>query len=81
MALWTIACMFSVLFECRLSLWAAWGSTYDIIDKCYDTLRFIYAVCLSDFIADVIIVVIPIPLVSFVDPKTYQKLNYSRSGS
>ncbi|RDA95363.1 hypothetical protein CP533_3548 [Ophiocordyceps camponoti-saundersi (nom. inval.)] len=53
-SLWMIACFFSVMFECRLNFWAAWGSALDMFNNCYNTLTFVYAMCLSDFIIDVL---------------------------
>ncbi|RDA88966.1 hypothetical protein CP532_0705 [Ophiocordyceps camponoti-leonardi (nom. inval.)] len=62
-SLWTVAFFFAVIFECRLNFWAAWGSTVDVIDNCFNTLSYIYGLCLSDFITDVVVILIPIPLV------------------
>ncbi|PHH82575.1 hypothetical protein CDD83_3224 [Cordyceps sp. RAO-2017] len=62
-SLWMLACFLALLFECRLRFWAAWGSALDIVQNCDDTFAFVYAVCLSDFIVDVLIILIPIPLV------------------
>ncbi|RDA86047.1 hypothetical protein CP532_1280 [Ophiocordyceps camponoti-leonardi (nom. inval.)] len=61
-SLWMTACFFSVLFECRLDFWAAWGSAVDMINKCYNTLTFVYTLCVLDFIIDVLVIIIPIPL-------------------
>jgi hypothetical protein len=38
-ALWSAAFLFAALFECRLSFWAIWGSTMDILRQCTQTCK------------------------------------------
>lgn len=63
-AAWSISFFFATLFECRLSFWAVWGSTIDLITQCVESMQLVLALCITDFMTDVIIICIPIPLVS-----------------
>lgn len=63
-AAWSISFFFATLFACRLSFWAIWGSTDDLITQCIESMQLVLALCITDFMTDVIIICIPIPLVS-----------------
>jgi hypothetical protein len=71
MALWSVAFCFGTVFECGTNFGIIWGPTLTMIQKCVDTMLMIYAFCISDFITDAIIILIPVPLI--------WKLNLSRA--
>lgn len=60
---WMIALFFAELFQCNTKFWANWGSAHDIRTQCNRTTMIIFAVCLTDSIFDLTILVMPIPLV------------------
>ncbi|KAI0168902.1 hypothetical protein GGR52DRAFT_552777 [Hypoxylon sp. FL1284] len=69
-ALWAIAFFFAALFGCKLDIEAHWGSTSDLETQCVGSMTVVLALCITDFIADLAIIIIPIPLV--------MRLNMSR---
>lgn len=60
---WTIAFFFEKIFECGTDFWAIWGTTMDMMDNCIDTMQVVLWLCITDFATDVIIILIPIPLI------------------
>lgn len=60
---WMVALFFAELFQCSTKFWANWGSSYDIRTQCNKTTMIVFAVCLTDSIFDLTILVMPIPLV------------------
>ncbi|KAI0518400.1 plasma membrane protein Pth11-like protein [Xylaria bambusicola] len=88
-ALWTTAFFLAQLFACRLDFYAYWRSTHDLLTKCVQTKQLFLALSITDFITDVVVIVIPLPLVSitrinqllYSSTKTQEKiwrLNFSR---
>ncbi|KAI1196094.1 hypothetical protein F5X97DRAFT_224956 [Nemania serpens] len=69
-ALWTTAFFFAQLFGCRLDFYAYWRSTNDLLTKCVQTKQLFLALSITDFITDVVLIIIPLPLI--------WKLNLSR---
>ncbi|KAI6784069.1 plasma membrane protein Pth11-like protein [Emericellopsis cladophorae] len=63
MVLWSIAFCFGTIFECGTDFGVIWGPTMAMVEKCVDTMLMIYAFCISDFITDAIIILIPVPLI------------------
>ena len=61
---WTISYFFAHVFACRGNFSAFWSSTIDLITKCVKIFIVLYSFTISDFIMDVIILLIPLPLVS-----------------
>ncbi|KAI0508977.1 hypothetical protein F5B22DRAFT_649477 [Xylaria bambusicola] len=61
-ALWTVAFFFSEVFQCKTNFWANWGTTHDIQTQCLKTTKILWAVCLTDFALDLLVLIIPIPL-------------------
>lgn len=55
---------FATLFECRSHVSAMWQSAEDLEKYCPNSESYDYGFSISDFITDVIILVMPIPLVS-----------------
>lgn len=62
--LWTVAFFLSNLFQCRLQFWAFFGSTMDLVNNCPGTMYIDLSLCVTDFVTDLIILAIPVPLVS-----------------
>lgn len=62
--IWIISFFFALLFACKGNWSAWWGSVLDLSTKCVETLKLELALVTSDFITDVLIMVIPIPMVS-----------------
>ncbi|KAJ2985496.1 hypothetical protein NUW58_g5497 [Xylaria curta] len=60
---WMIALFFAELFQCSTKFWANWGTTNDIRTQCTMTTKIVFAVCLTDFLIDLVVFTIPIPLV------------------
>ncbi|XXH03066.1 hypothetical protein Hte_009456 [Hypoxylon texense] len=76
-AAWSISFFFATLFACRLSFWAVWGSTVDLITQCIESMQLVLALCITDFMTDVIIICIPIPLVWRLNLTTTRKIAVS----
>ncbi|KAI0486502.1 hypothetical protein F4859DRAFT_470568 [Xylaria cf. heliscus] len=62
-ALWTTAFFFAQLFACRLDFYAYWRSTHDLLTKCVQTKQLFLALSITDFITDVALIIIPLPLI------------------
>ncbi|KAI3328949.1 hypothetical protein HD806DRAFT_481177 [Xylariaceae sp. AK1471] len=73
-AAWTVALFFAELFQCRTKFWANWGSTHDIRTQCTMTTKIVFAVCLTDFLLDLTIIIMPIPLIWQLSLSTRRKL-------
>ncbi|KAI1275617.1 plasma membrane protein Pth11-like protein [Xylaria sp. FL0933] len=69
-SLWTTAFFFAQLFGCRLDFYAYWRSTHDLLTKCVQTKQLFLALSITDFITDVVLLLIPVPLI--------WQLNWSR---
>ncbi|KAJ0120490.1 hypothetical protein J7T55_015219 [Diaporthe amygdali] len=59
---WMAAFFFAELFQCSTKFWANWGSSHDIQTQCNKTTMIIFSVCLTDFLFDLTILIMPIPL-------------------
>ncbi|KAL8776896.1 MAG: hypothetical protein Q9194_002874 [Teloschistes cf. exilis] len=60
--LWTAAFFFALLFACKGN-WSAWLSLdVDLSTKCGNALQFELGMATSDFVTDVLIMVLPIPM-------------------
>lgn len=62
-AAWMVTLFFAELFQCSTKFWANWGSSYDIRTQFNKTTMIVFAVCLTDSIFDLTILVMPIPLI------------------
>ncbi|KAI0849109.1 hypothetical protein F5Y00DRAFT_261925 [Daldinia vernicosa] len=60
---WAVAFFFGMFFECGRNFWAIWNSQVEFRAHCSSNTKLILALCITDFIADVFIICIPIPLV------------------
>ncbi|KAF5126339.1 hypothetical protein E5D57_011036 [Metarhizium anisopliae] len=65
--LWTVAFFFATVFYCKTNFFAIWGSALDLMTFCTKGMLRSLALCISDFITDVFIIVFPIPLVSVAE--------------
>lgn len=63
---WSICFLFLFIFQCGTNFFAIWGSTMDLIVYCNGSMNRAVALCITDFVCDVIIICIPVPLVSCV---------------
>ena len=61
--MWTVAFFFADLFACGTTFSHFWGSPLDLT-TCITTEEFTWALSISDLIMDILIIIIPIPLVS-----------------
>lgn len=62
--IWTVAFFFAELFQCGSNVWALTSSAMDTITYCQGTSNIDFALTLTGFITDVVIFLVPIPLVS-----------------
>ncbi|KAI1501576.1 hypothetical protein F5X99DRAFT_382350 [Biscogniauxia marginata] len=62
-SLWAIAFILATLFGCKLDVAAHWGSTHDLETKCVGSMQVVLVLCITDFLVDLVIICIPIPLV------------------
>jgi len=60
---WTVAYWFAHLFMCGTNFNAFWSSFEDLRTKCIDTFKMLYSFCITDFITDALILIIPLLLV------------------
>ncbi|KAI5920752.1 hypothetical protein F4810DRAFT_681869 [Camillea tinctor] len=68
---WTIAYILAIAFDCDTTFQAHWGSISDLFTYChggYPVQRIYESLLISDLITDVIILALPMPRVSFIDP-------------
>lgn len=65
--LWSVGFFLTFLFMCRLDFWALWTTARAIIDHCISDTNPNFSLAISDVITDVIILIIPIPLVGCLD--------------
>jgi hypothetical protein len=61
--LWVSGFMLSYVFGCGCNFYAQWSSPYVQITHCINNFLQLYALAMSDFIMDCLIILIPIPLV------------------
>ncbi|KAI1098846.1 hypothetical protein F4804DRAFT_323640 [Jackrogersella minutella] len=59
---WTIAFFFATLFECGTNFWRIWNSETEF-RRCADSLNLVLILCITDFVTDLFIIFIPVPLV------------------
>lgn len=61
--LWAGGFMLSHVFGCGTDFYAQWSSPYVQITHCINNFLQLYALAMSDFIMDCLIILIPVPLV------------------
>lgn len=72
---WTVAFFFALLFACKGNWSAWWSSVLDLSTKCVKTLKLELALVTSDFITDVLIMILPIPMVNTEHHATLPEAN------
>lgn len=60
---WTIGFFFAFLFICKGRFAALWTTEKSIKSECVKTVELNYAVSISDFLMDLIVISLPIPMV------------------
>ncbi|KAI1135650.1 hypothetical protein F5Y05DRAFT_167348 [Hypoxylon sp. FL0543] len=74
--LWAVAFFFSVLFECGSDFRRIWSSSSEeFMSRCSRTVDIVLALCITDFVTDIFIFLIPIPLVLQLKLSTSRKLS------
>ncbi|MCJ1396026.1 hypothetical protein MMC18_008913 [Xylographa bjoerkii] len=60
---WAIGFFFAFLFACKGNFAAWWGSLMNFITKCVNTFMLLYAFAISDVITDIIVLLLPLPMI------------------
>jgi hypothetical protein len=68
--LWMITFVFLFIFGCGTHFEAIWGSRQDLIKYCGNGLQREEGLYVSEFITNILLVVIPLPTVSAIGPMT-----------
>ncbi|KAI0157915.1 hypothetical protein GGR52DRAFT_576885 [Hypoxylon sp. FL1284] len=71
---WAVTFFFATLFECRLDFDAIWSSHNDFQRRCTQTVPLVFTLCTTDFVTDVAIMIIPIPLILRLNLSTSKKV-------
>ena len=61
---WTLGFFFTILFQCGSNFWALWSNLFNFLSYCLDDVVYLEVNSISDIITDVLILVIPIPMVN-----------------
>lgn len=61
--LWTVTFILMVVFACNTTFWANWGSTAAQLQHCPIGFTSEYGLAISDFILDIVIILMPLPQV------------------
>lgn len=61
--IWTFGFFFTMIFECRTEFWAFWSTLNDLLTHCLDDVKFQKVLSVSDVITDILILMIPIPII------------------
>ena len=62
-SVWTVAFFFANAFSCRTNFSAYWSPLEVLQTRCINTLQELLAFAISDFITDILILCMPIPMV------------------
>ncbi|KAI1394174.1 uncharacterized protein F4822DRAFT_39417 [Hypoxylon trugodes] len=76
-AIWTVTFFFAVVFECGLNFWAIWGDSLKVENltaHCVKTMDLALSIGITDFITDVVIIIIPVPLIWRLNLSTGKKI-------
>ncbi|KAF2033495.1 hypothetical protein EK21DRAFT_98200 [Setomelanomma holmii] len=60
--LWTTGFLFAFMFACKGNFSAWWTSAISLIENCVDTLELFFSFAVADFVSDVLILVMPVPV-------------------
>ncbi|KAI2614257.1 uncharacterized protein GGS25DRAFT_470957 [Hypoxylon fragiforme] len=76
--LWTLGFFFTVVFECGTNFWVVWStdsaSAKNLTTHCIPTMPLALSIGITDFITDVIIISIPVPLIWRLNFSTSKKV-------
>ncbi|KAI1747284.1 hypothetical protein F4782DRAFT_521660 [Xylaria castorea] len=72
--MWATAFFLTSLFQCKLDFSAAWTSPIAELEHCISQVKIALALTIADFITDIIILVIPIPLIWQLNLKLTKKI-------
>ena len=61
---WTITFFFVFVFYCGNNHWAEWDTVINLETYCPDGLKYQAGLAISDFIMDIMVIALPIPVVS-----------------
>ena len=75
---WTVAYLCAMGFNCGTKFWAHWGSYFELFTYCVGGHHIYESLLISDFILDVIILIIPLPMVR---PSSHSSLSTPPSSS
>ncbi|KAH8896284.1 hypothetical protein GQ53DRAFT_819402 [Thozetella sp. PMI_491] len=75
--MWMIGFFLAVLFQCKLDVWALWGSAREIESHCTGTQWYDVVVCTTDFATDIILAIIPLPVIWRTGLSTANKMTAS----
>ncbi|KAI1408869.1 hypothetical protein F5Y13DRAFT_171472 [Hypoxylon sp. FL1857] len=76
-ALWTVGFFFTVVFECGTNFWAILSpqsTVKNLTTHCIKTMDLAFSFGISDFVTDVIIICIPVPLIWRLSFSTAKKI-------
>ena len=65
-AAWTVVFLFNIIFACGSNVWAEWGSTNDLKIYCDNTVVMLEAMAITEFIIDLMIILLPVYWVSWL---------------
>lgn len=60
---WSLAFFIETIFECGLNFWAIWGTAKDSMENCVDTMHVLLWFCITDFVLNLVILLIPIAFI------------------
>ncbi|KAI4862150.1 hypothetical protein F4820DRAFT_36600 [Hypoxylon rubiginosum] len=72
--LWAVTFVFATLFECGRDFRSIWGSQSEFQKQCTNTKNFVLILCITDFVSDILIIAIPVPLVLRLNLSTSKKI-------
>lgn len=72
--IWTVGFTFAFTFVCKGHFSAWWTSAISLMTRCVNTLELFLAFAVSDFICDVIILIMPITMVIVLTDSTWTKI-------
>lgn len=70
-AAWTIAFLFANLFMCKGSWAALWTNLETLTTQCIKTPKMLLGLAVSDFLTDLMVILLPVPKVSLLLPQAW----------
>lgn len=61
---WTITFFFLFVFNCGSNIWAQWSTVNDFITRCPNASKYLAGLAISDFLMDLVVILLPIPMIS-----------------